>query len=334
VKSLAAVILLTALARPAAAEPRFHELREIHYQMGTLLDITLWHQEPEAGKNLLRQSVQEAHRLDRILSNYDPTSALSSLNRHAGGGEMQIDNDLFQLLTLARDYSTKSAGYFDVTVGPLVALWQRADDDNRQPNVQKLAETLALVGISKLRLYEGGEAELTRAGMAVDFGGIGKGYAVDKMVEILRKASVKTALINFGRSSVYALGAPPGKQHWAITVTGPDERPIGTIYLKDQALSTSQSMGRYWTIAGKKYGHLINPKTGFPLTTERSATVIMPTATAAEALTKPLVLLGKKGLSLMKGFPRAQFLLMSENRELSFSPRFAQETHFQPIETP
>lgn len=309
------------------------EVREIHYQMGTFLEMTLWHTEPEIAKRLLRNTVQEVHRLDEILTNYDPDSALSRLNRHAGAGTMRVPVELFELLSAARELSEKTKGVFDITVGPLMELWRRAAEESRVPNVKQLAAALAAVGYQNLALYGPDEANLTLSGMKIDLGGVGKGYAVDRVANLLRAAGVSAALINFGGSSMSAIGAPPGKTGWQIAVQDSDGQLRGVIYLRDTALSTSGSMGRWWSIKGKQYGHLINPLSGYPVTAKRVATVVTRSATEAEALTKPLVLLGKNALPTIENFPRAEAVVIPERGAPSFSGQFRSRSSWKEIST-
>jgi thiamine biosynthesis lipoprotein len=325
--TVAILIILFLLGSEARSE--LHKVREVHYQMGTLLDITLYYSDPEEGKKLLRRSVQETHRLEGILSHYDPQSSVSILNRQAGEGRVKIALELFHLLATAIQFSARTAGYFDVTVGPLVDLWQHAGEKGRLPGPELLSQTLNLVGSQQLKLYKTGEGKLLKRGMKIDLGGIGKGFAVDSIVEIFHDAGVKSALINFGGSSIYALGVPPGEKGWTIGIKGAGEGIVGAIRLRNQGLSTSGSMGRYWEIGGRRYGHLINPKSGTPVTELRSATAIATTATEAEALTKPLVLLGKQGMALTKNFPQTESLLISEDGEIHLSSGFASTTHFE-----
>jgi len=287
--------------------------------MGTLLDLTLYVSDPEEGKKIVRRAVQEVHRLEGILSNYDPESSLSQLNRRAGQGRVKIDPELFHLLSIATHFSLKTSGYFDVTVGSLVDLWAQAAQRGSLPDPRALARTVHLVGYRGLKLYQSGEVELARRGMKIDLGGIGKGYAVDRIVTMIQRAGVRAALINFGGSSIYALENPPGEDSWRIGLKGPQENLVGVLHLRNRALSTSGSMGRFWKIGGKRYGHLINPKNGLPVTEPAVATVIAPTATQAEALTKPLILLGKEGLTLMKGIPQTESLSISESGGLELS---------------
>jgi thiamine biosynthesis lipoprotein ApbE len=310
------------------------EVREVHYQMGTFLEITLWHADPEAARRLIRQSVREVHRLDGILSNFDPQSSVSRLNQHAGKGKITIDPELHRLLRTAHGFSVKTGGYFDVTVGPLVELWRHAGEERKLPSSRRLDEIKSIIGFRNLRLYENSEAELLYPSMAVDLGGIGKGYAVDRVVELLKQAGTHVALVNFGGSSIYALGHPPKHTSWKIAVQDTDGRLIGFLHLKNTALSSSGTMGRSWHIGGKAFGHLINPKNGLPVSQKRIATVIAPSATAAEALTKPLALLGRSALSTVQEFPGAEAMIVAEKGSLSFSRGFGVGNQWEEVTAP
>jgi len=307
---------------PVPALSSLHEVREVHYQMGTFLELTLWHSDDEAAKRLIREAVGEVHRLEEILSNFDPESDISRFNRLAGKGKTNLHPDLYELLKIALQFSAKTTGYFDVTVGPLVESWKASLLTGRLPSQEALAKTRRLVGYEKLKLYDGGAAELLMRDMKIDLGGIGKGYAVDRVVAQLKEQRVVSALINFGGSSIYALGAPPGKRGWEIGIQGTHGELLGVILLSDMALSTSGSMGRFWIVGGKKYGHLIDPKKGMPITESRMATVITPSATAAEALTKPLVILGKNALPMAKELPQTEAVIIPKQGPLFFSNGF------------
>jgi len=235
---------------------------------------------------------------------------------------MKVPAELFELLNTAREFSEATGGIFDVTVGPLMEVWRKAGEANQLPDSKRLAQALAVVGFRNLVLCRPDQAELALAGMSVDLGGIGKGYAVDRVAEMLRAAGVAAALVNFGGSSISAVGAPPGKIGWEIAVQDGEKRLRGTIRLRDGALSTSGSMGRWWTIEGKKYGHLINPISGTPITEMRTAMVITPSATQAEALTKPLVVLGKGALPGVEKFSHTDAMVITATGLPVFSSQF------------
>jgi FAD:protein FMN transferase len=316
---------------PAPAYSSLHEVREVHYQMGTFLEITLWQSEDEQAKQLIRQAVGKVHRFEEILSNFDPESAVSRFNQRAGNGKIILPPELYDLLKIALEFSTKTAGYFDVTVGPLVQLWKESLSIGLLPSREALAKTRRLVGHEKLKLDDSGAAELLAPEMKIDLGGIGKGYAVDRVADLLKAAGVISGLINFGGSSIYAIGSPPGQQGWEIGLQGTDGKLRGLTYLRDMALSTSGSMGHSWMVGGKRYGHLINPKTGVPMTQVRMATAITPTATAAEALTKPLVILGRSALSMTKELPQTEAVVIPEHGPMFFSSEFRSKSLWREV---
>ena len=249
---------------PGPAFSTLHEAREVHYQMGTFLELTLWHSEPEVAKRIIRETAEEVHRLDEILSNFDSDSSVSRFNRQAGKGKTSLPPELYELLTIARQFSIMTSGDFDITVGPLMELWRDSSSLGRLPDRDTLSRVLGQVGYEKLKLYDHRQAELLHPAMKIDLGGIGKGYAVERVANRLKTAGVNAALINFGGSSIYALGTPPGEQGWEIGLQATDGRLRGVVYLRDMALSTSGSMGKFWNIGGKRYGHLIDPKSGMP----------------------------------------------------------------------
>ena len=328
------LLLLWVALTPTKTLATLREVREVHFQMGTYLEVALWHHEPETAKRLIRDAVQEVHRLDAILSNYDPDSALSRLNRHAGAGHMRVPIELFELLASSRELGEKTGGMFDVTVGPLMELWQKAAAKNQVPSASELNQARALVDYRNLALSRPDEAALIRGGMSIDLGGIGKGYAVDRLTKMLKTAGVGAALINFGGSSMSAIGAPPRKTSWEIAIQDTDGRLRGAIHLRDVALSTSASMGRGWIIDGKRYGHLIHPLSGIPVTEARMATVITPSATLAEALTKPLVLIGTSAMRIVEKFSNSEAVVIPESGAPSFSRQFRVRSSWKEIPRP
>jgi FAD:protein FMN transferase len=316
---------------PDPAFSTLHEVREVHYQMGTFLELTLWHSEPEVAKRIIREAAKEVHRLDEILSNFDPDSSLSRFNQQAGKGKTSLPPELHEILAIARQFSIMTSGDFDVTVGPLMELWRDSSSLGRLPDRDTLSKMLGRVGYEKLKLYDHRQAELLQPGMKIDLGGIGKGYAVDLVANRVKAAGVNAALINFGGSSIYALGTPPGEQGWEIGLQGTHGRLRGVVYLRDMALSTSGSMGKFWTVGGKRYGHLIDPKSGMPVTEPRMATIVAASATTAEALTKPLALRGKNALQIVAQIPQTEAVVISENGPLFFSGGFRSKTRWQEI---
>ena len=312
-KALQLLTLFLWFLIPDPVSAQLHEVHEVHYQMGTFLEFTIWHSDAEFARNLMRAAVQDVHRLDETFSNFAPESAISRLNRQAGKGTVSLPSKLYDLLKMAGEFSAKTSGYFDVTVGPLVGLWHESLSKGVLPARDRWAEAKQKVGYEKINLYAPRTAELLVPGMEIDLGGIGKGYAVDRIAKQFEISGIKSALINFGSSSMFAIGSPSGKLGWEIGIQGMRDEVQDVICLHDMALSTSSSLGKLWTVRGKNNGHIIDPKTGLPVFVSRTATVIAPSATAAEALTKPMVLLGSKAFSMLRNFPQSEAVIFSRH---------------------
>ena len=298
--SLLVLAWAAAAPRPAPAV----ELCEGRYAMGTLLEVTLESSDRGVGLEHLTELYAIAERLDALLTLYDPASQLSRLNAAAGRGPQQVDRDLAGVLRQSIDFAAQTRGTFDVTVGPLVALWRQAGLRGALPTRGELARARARVGVDGLRVVSPTSAELARTGASIDLGGIAKGYALDRMAERLRGAGTAGALLSFGQSSLWAIGAPPGADGWRILVRGPDGGYAGLVTLRDRAVSVSGSLGQSVEVGARRYGHVIDPRSGRPLERPAVAMVLAPSAAEAEALSKALLVLGaREGLALLESAP-------------------------------
>ena len=207
-------------------------------------------------------ALDEVDRIDRLMSHYRPDSPLSRLNREAASGPVAVEPELLAFLDLCLRWSRESDGAFDVTVGPLMKAWGFFRDEGRVPGKGELAAALEVVGYRHVRLdREAGTVRFDRPGVELDLGGIGKGYAVDRVVDLLRRRGIASALVNLGGSSVYGLGAPPGKKAWEIGIQDPTDpaRTALTVTLRDRALSVSGGYARFFEEDGVTYAHVMDP---------------------------------------------------------------------------
>lgn len=259
--------------------------------MGTVLEITLLGIADPDAETLLEELYAEATRLEGVYSRHDPAAELARLNRAAGGPPAPVPAALFELLRESERWREHSGGAFDVTVGGWVTLWERAAARNRLPTEAERAEVKARVGPGALRLHATRGVRLV-AGASVDLGGIAKGATLDVLAERLREAEVPAALLNFGQSSYWARGDPGGSGGWRLALRDARDGIAGTLLLSDRALSVSASRGQFSEIEGNRYGHVIDPRTGEPLLRDALAAVVAPSATAAEAVSTALLVLG------------------------------------------
>ncbi len=326
--------LLAALAALACAAPSPAPLVEVsdgRPAMGTILEITLYARDGARGREALEELFALAARLDAVMSRYDPQSDLSKLNRSAGQGPVSVDPELARILEASVAYSRLTGGAFDVTVGPLVALWTRAGETGVPPSPSEIARARALVGADQIRV-DGARVALAQPGVSVDLGGIAKGWALDQMLPLLRANGIANALLDFGQSSVWALGAPPGAAGWRLLARAPDEGALGVITLSDQALSVSGSLGRSALIGGRRYGHVLDPRNGMPQERRRQALVVAPDATLGEALSKALLILGEvDGVALVAAQPGCEGMLVDAEGGTWETPGWRAAVRFEPI---
>jgi thiamine biosynthesis lipoprotein len=319
------------LLSTAPGETSSVALREIHYVMGTLLDITRHHDTEEERKRLLRRCFQEARRLEEVFSTHDDDSDLSRLNQHAGLGPCEINREVWSALEICLRLGRQTEAALDITIGPLIDLWRAAEEDGTLPSPASVEEALGRTGISKVELHPDGRVQLRQAGMRLDLGGIGKGYAVDRLRELLIHEGVERAFINFGRSSLAAIGSPPERQAWPVLIQDDERGLIGVVHLRDQVLSASGSFGQSREIGETRYGHLIDPQDGFPLRHPALGVAVARTATEAEALTKALVILGpERGFIIINRFSMAEGLLTLSNGSRMSSSGFTEAVQFEP----
>jgi thiamine biosynthesis lipoprotein len=271
--------------------------------MGTMFSVTLHGPDRAALERAAGAAFDEVHRLDRLLSNYDPSSEWSAMNRSAAAREVRVSDELFQLLSACADYSARSSGAFDITVGPLVKVWGFYKGEGQLPRDDDVSGARARVGYQHVRLDPVARTvRFDRHGMELDPGGIGKGYAVDRMVGVLKQNGVRAALISAGGSSIYGMGSPPGERGWRITIRDPGDPdvPAAEVWLEDMSLSTSGSYERFFRAGGRRYSHILDPRTGYPAQGTASVSVVAARTLDSEAWTKPFFVNGRAWASAHK----------------------------------
>ena len=246
----------------------------------------------------------EVHRLDRMLSNYLVDSEWSAMNRSAAKGPFPVSPELFTVLSSCLEYSRQSSGAFDVTVGPLIKVWGFYKGEGGMPRPKEVAGALTRVGYRHVQLDPAARTvRFARSGMELDPGGIGKGYAVDRMVDVLKRAGVRVALVSASGSSIYGMGTPPeDPKGWPITIRTPrdPDAVAATVFLEDMSLSTSGSYEKFFWANGRTYSHIVDPRTGYPAQGTSAVSVVSPRTIDSEAWTKPFFINGRAWSSAHK----------------------------------
>jgi thiamine biosynthesis lipoprotein len=287
-----------AATRPAAVQKETLRLETTVDAMGSTFGMVLYGEDQAILRAAADDAAEEAKRLDRMLSNYTPASEWSEVNRDAGDRPVKVSTELFDLLTWCLGYSTASEGAFDITVGPLMKVWGFYRGSGRLPHRAEIRGALMRVGYRNLVLDAAARTvRFARKGVEMDPGGIGKGYAVDRMVEVLRREGIRAAFVGASGSSIYALGAPPSEPRgWKVTIKNPrnPSETIEDVYLRNESMSTSGNYEKFFFAEGRMYSHIMDPRTGWPAEGVLQVSVIAPRTIDSEVWAKPYYINGRR----------------------------------------
>ncbi len=296
-KQFVVVLFLSGIFGPAAVRSEQLRLESSADAMGSTYSLVLYGEDRAALEMASEDAFEEVRRLDRLLSNYRPESEWSRVNRYAAERPVKVSAELFELLSACLEYSRQSEGAFDISVGPLMKVWGFYKGTGHLPQRAEVLKALEKVGYRNILLDASSKTvRFTRQGVELDPGGIGKGYAVDRMVDILRREGIKSALVSASGSSIYALGAPPGDAGWKIRIRDPKDeaKTVTEVTLKNESMSTSGSYEKFFWAEGRIYSHIMDPRTGYPSRGMLSASVITPLTLDSEAWTKPYYINGRE----------------------------------------
>jgi thiamine biosynthesis lipoprotein len=264
--------------------------------MGSIFSVIAYGETAEHARTAIDRALGEAARLDAMLSNYKPHSEWSEMNRAAADGPVRLSAELFHLIQFCLNVSRQSEGAFDISVGPLMRVWGFYKEAGHLANQAELSNAMQFVGYRNVILDARSQTvRFSKKGVELDPGGIGKGYAVDCMIAVLRRNNIQTGFVSAGGSSIYALGAPPGEDGWTVKMHDPRSPsiPAATVRLRDQSLSTSGSYEKFFIADGKRWSHIMDPRTGSPAPGMLSVSVISPKTIDSEAWAKPYFILGR-----------------------------------------
>ncbi len=313
--ALAAVLALATYCQ-ATSEQLFVDARPA---MGTTFTIYLYAAHAQQASAYFEAAFDEIERLEEALSNYRDSSELTRINQLAAREAVTTDPEVFELLRRSLDYSRRSHGAFDITVGPLMRAWGFFRGEGRYPVADELAKARAEIGWQHVAVNATARTiRFLAPGVELDLGGIGKGYAVDRVVSILRELGVKSALVDAGSSSIYALGMPPGKAGWNVRIPQPGNKAetISTVMLRDTSLSTSGNYEKFFRLNGREYCHIMDPHTGEPVQGILQTTVIAPEATDSDALSTAMFVMGPRaGRRLLKTVPGTSAFWIASGRQ-------------------
>jgi FAD:protein FMN transferase len=272
-----------------APTPNAERVQRSRPLLGTFVTITVHGTDREKLQRAVDAAFTEFEKVDALLSVHRSDSELAQLN--ASDGPALVSPELFDAMKTAIALAAKTGGAFDPTIGPLAGLWGFLWREYRLPPEAELERVLPLVGYTNLILKLNREITLKK-GMRLDFGGIGKGMAVDRAIEVLRRAGIDSAMVK-AAGDLRVIGLPPGKKFWIVQTEDPAKRgKREMIRLRSGALSTSGSYENFFVANGRRYSHILDPRTGLPVQGLASCTVFAPTCTESDALATAFFVLG------------------------------------------
>jgi thiamine biosynthesis lipoprotein len=316
-KKILVVILSTVVFFSGCGAREFKRTRIL---MGTLVKISVVDRDksPEQIKKAIDKAFFEIENIDRLMSVYRSESEVSRLNRLKQGRMMAVSDELLEVIRRSIRISRLSLGAFDLSSAPLVELWGFGRKGKREdlPSPEEIKESLSTVGYRKIIIDKRKkEIGFAQQGMKIDLGGIAKGYAVDKAIEILKKEKIDNALIDAG-GDLYCLGLNAKKIPWVIGIKDPRHswRVIRTLKLRDRACATSGDYENFFLKNGRRFSHLIDPRTGWPVQNGIiSVTVLAPSCLEADALATAVFVLGeRKGLKLIDGLAKTEAIVITQ----------------------
>jgi len=270
------------------------------FTMGTIVQVSACGENRAHCNHAIERMFAEFYRIDRLMSVYKADSQISQINRQAGRSGVRVDQCLVEILELANRFSSFTDGAFDVTIEPLMELWGFRSDNPPQaglrtrPSDREIAETLQAVGHRNVIIDQNSSTVgLAHPRSRIDLGGIAVGYSLDRAAEILRAEGIEGALINHS-GDLFALGGPQEGDAWEVHIADPlqPETAITSVRIRDSALSTSGSYRNFLEIEGERFGHIMDPRNGFPRDAVLSTTAIAPKGVDADGLSTAAFVLG------------------------------------------
>lgn len=283
--------------------------------MGSVFSFTVVDVDSLLAERHIDSAILEIERIENLISEWRPHTQVSAINRNAGIAPVRVDGELFELTRRALLYSQMSEGAFDISIVALDKVWKFDGSMTEIPSEEVIRLSIAKVGYENIVLDSVEQTIFLRlTGMKIGFGSIGKGYAADKGREYLQQQGVRAGIVN-ASGDLATWGQQPDGKPWTVGINHPFKahKMVKVLKMKEGAAATSGSYEKYAEIAGKRYAHIINPKTGYPSTGLTSVTVYGPSAEFANALSTSVMVLGaKKGKQLLRQFPQYQGVFISD----------------------
>ncbi len=321
-KKVLAPVLILVLFLSACAQPKI--VSGATFALDTLVDLKIYgYRNQEAGEALIQDSFDLLTSLEDTLSLHVEGSDIYNLKQNAGIAPVEVSDLTYRLLADSLFFSAMTGGLFDITAGPLIDLWAIDPPDGHYPSKTELDAVLPLIDYHRIEFLGNNEIELRDKGMVVNLGAIAKGTIADELKAFLIENGVQSALINLG-GNVLAVGSKPDGSSFVIGIQDPDKgrgEYLLSLEINDEAVVSSGDYERYFEYEGKKYHHILNPKTGFPADTNiKQVTIVTQNSQMADGLSTSVLLLGvQDGMRLVESLDGVEAILMTKDNYIYFT---------------
>ncbi|MDB5253578.1 MAG: thiamine biosynthesis protein ApbE [Flaviaesturariibacter sp.] len=291
--------------------------RRVVKLMGNRFEFTVVTVERDQAEAAIDAAIAEVQRIEALLTTFNEQSQTAAINRAAGEHPVQVDAEVYALIERSLRISALTQGAFDISYGSLdKRFWNFDSSMTALPDKDTANQMVGLIDYRNIILDKGSRSVfLRKKGMRIGFGGIGKGYAAERAKEILLRLGMEDGVVNAG-GDLAAWGHQPDGRPWTIGIAAPDatHHPFSSLNITNKAVATSGNYEKYVLIGGRRYSHTIDPRTGYPVSGIKSATIICPHAELADALATPVTVMGvKAGLHLVNQLPDVACLLIDDN---------------------
>lgn len=293
--------------------------------MGSRFDITIVANDSITANKNINLAIDEIVRIENLISEWKPSSQISAVNKYAGIKPVKVSQEVFELTKRALRFSEITNGAFDISIAAMDKIWMFDGSMNVLPSSEALQKSIAHVGYEMIELSE---ADLTiflkKSGMKIGFGATGKGYAADRGKFIMQQLHVKSGIVN-ASGDLATWGTQTDSTPWRIGITNPIKKykSLKILEVKNAAITTSGTYEKFVELNGNRYSHIINPKTGMPVTDLISVTVVGENAEIANGLSTSIMVLGpEKGFELLKNYPNYACLILFESGKVKKSKNF------------
>ncbi|PZR24924.1 MAG: thiamine biosynthesis protein ApbE [Citrobacter freundii] len=298
--------------------------------MGARFDITIVAQDSLSAEHYIDTVIAEVSRIEYLISDWKPSSQVSQVNAAAGAHPVKVDREVFELTQRALHFSAITNGGFDISFAAMDRIWKFDGSMTEMPSPEAIARSVAKVGYRNIVLDSINSTIFLRLpGMKIGFGALGEGYAADRCRAMMLAKGVQAGIVN-GSGDMAVWGTQPNGKPWNIGITNPKDRDklFAVVPLKDGAVTTSGSYEKYVVFNGKRYSHIINPATGYPVTGLTSVTVFGPSAEMANGFSTSLMVLGEKaGLDLLAKYPAYQCIMIRDDGKMVSTKKMKLKKH-------